>query len=415
MAPHRPLTACIISLLAFCVDAQSPAETAMQELQDRVVLLEAQIDALAAPLERAKLGLVQEQLERFGLPTTAEGDTLVLHDGHALAWDGRAAHPRWTAHLLLPDILAGNLARLDSFTTDPKIPGTRDLRAHYWNSGYDRGHLVPSADLRWSGTALPATYHYSNIAPQHPTLNRGTWADLEDWGRRSVHYSGERTWVITGTLPGTAMLTSPQAKERISIPTAFYKIYARPDATPPYGIAFLMPNASADASYLSYAVPIDSIQRITGIDFFPLLPTDVAQQVEQRFDTRQWYSTNDPFHGETAPLPAPLPGGRFNTAQARYHVGRSITVCGKVVSTRLTRSAKALYLNFDKPHPHQDFYATVWDYNGPNFHYDVATYLMDRVVCVTGKVTLYDDIPRISVNNEKAITFWDDIQSGNIR
>ncbi|MBP6573362.1 MAG: hypothetical protein KA230_02845, partial [Flavobacteriales bacterium] len=63
----------------------------------------------------------------------------------------------------------------------------------------------------------------------------------------------------------------------------------------------------------------------------------------------------------------------------------------------------------DRMHPNQDFYATVWDVNGPNFSYDPETWLVNKVVCITGVVTLYDDIPRISVNNEHAIQLWDDM------
>jgi len=60
-------------------------------------------------------------------------------------------------------------------------------------------------------------------------------------------------------------------------------------------------------------------------------------------------------------------------------------------------------------HPNQDFYATVWDYNGPNFHYDPETYLLHKKVCITGKVTLYDEVARISVNNENEIQLWDEV------
>ena len=111
-------------------------------------------------------------------------------------------------------------------------------------------------------------------------------------------------------------------------------------------------------------------------------------------------------------MKAPLPGGRFNTVQAKYHIGNQVTVCGTVVSTRRTAKGNAIYLNLDRMHPHQEFYATIWDYNGPNFHYDPETYLVNKKVCITGKVTVFDDIPRISVNNEKEITFWDDIVKG---
>ena len=98
----------------------------------------------------------------------------------------------------------------------------------------------------------------------------------------------------------------------------------------------------------------------------------------------------------------------FNTVQARYHVGNTATICGTVVSTRRTAKANAIYLNLDRNHPNQDFYATVWDSNGPNFSYNPETYLIDKKVCITGKVTLYEDIPRISVNNESEIMLWDE-------
>ena len=98
----------------------------------------------------------------------------------------------------------------------------------------------------------------------------------------------------------------------------------------------------------------------------------------------------------------------FNTTQAKYHVGNSVTVCGTVVSTRRTAKANAIYLNMDRVHPHQDFYVTVWDSNGPNFHYDPETELVNKKVCVTGKVTLYDDIPRMSINNENELMFWEE-------
>jgi hypothetical protein len=104
----------------------------------------------------------------------------------------------------------------------------------------------------------------------------------------------------------------------------------------------------------------------------------------------------------------PLPKGMFNTVQAKYHIGKTATVCGTVVSSRKTAKAKAIYLNFDRLHPHQDFYATIWEYNGPNFSYDPEVFLVNKTVCVTGKVTIFDDIPRISINNESEVVLYDE-------
>ena len=125
-------------------------------------------------------------------------------------------------------------------------------------------------------------------------------------------------------------------------------------------------------------------------------------------EPKDWYAQGDPFFGEVEPLPAPLPNGMFNTVQSKYHIGKTVTVCGTVVSTRKTAKAKAIYLNFDRMHPHQDFYATIWEYNGPNFSYDPEAFLVNKRVCVTGKVTIFDDIPRISINNEHEVVLYEE-------
>jgi endonuclease G, mitochondrial len=171
----------------------------------------------------------------------------------------------------------------------------------------------------------------------------------------------------------------------------------------------VMNNGPADKSMISYAVSIDSVEKLTGLDLFPLLDDSTENAIEAMNHVSDWYAEGDPTAGEVEPLKAPLPGGRFNTTQAKYHIGHTATICGTVVSSRRTTKANAVYLNMDRNHPNQEFYATVWDINGPNFHYDPVTYLVNKKVCITGKVTIYNDIPRISVNNENEIEMWDEV------
>jgi hypothetical protein len=163
---------------------------------------------------------------------------------------------------------------------------------------------------------------------------------------------------------------------------------------------------------VSYAVTVDSIETITGIDFFHTLPQDTQDKIESQRNVKAWYASGDPFFGEVEPLKAPLPRGMFNTVQAKYHVGKAATICGTVVSTRRTTKANAIYLNFDRMHPHQDFYATIWEYNGPNFSYDPEVHLLNKKVCVTGKITMYDEIPRISINNENEVVLYEEAIQG---
>ena len=383
----------------------------LKELQAQLDQLEAQEKALMGPIEEAKLSIMQRDLAAQGLPTLVAGEVVTVHPGHSLVWDEMHHVPKWTAHIVLPDIMKGSLARIDTFKPDPDVKGRTDLFDEYWNSGFDRGHMVPSADMRWSQKALEATYLYSNIAPQKAEMNRETWADLEDWGRRYVHYAQEKVFIVTGPVlaEGLPTLNTPTTIEKVSIPVYCFKAFADLEGAEKKGIAFVMNNGPAEKNMLSYAVSIDSVEKLTGLDLFPALDDGTEAAIEQMSDVTPWMAGGDPNAGDVVPIKAPLPGGRFNTTQAKYHIGQTATICGTVVSTRRTQKANAVYLNMDRNHPNQEFYATIWDYNGPNFHYDPVTYLKDKKVCVTGKVTMYNDIPRISVNNENEIELWDEV------
>ncbi len=407
----RSISAFLPFLFISSLSAQGQEAARLQAAQQRYTEAQEQLRHLKDDLDQAKLAVMRRDLAQWGYPALQPGDEVVVHPGHALVWDDAHKVPKWTAHIIAPDIMEGNLARIDSFKPDPKVKGNTDLLDAYWYSGYDRGHMVPSADMRWNLDALTATYMYSNVSPQKPELNRGAWADLEDWMRRYVHYSGRRIHVVTGPILGKDMplLNKPKAKADVYAPPYFFKAMVDIDGPEKKGIAFIMKNGLNDQGILSYAVPIDSVEALTGLDLFASLDPGVQARIERMCNTHDWYGEGDKAMGEVAPLPAPLPGGRFNTMQAKYHIGNKATICGTVVSTRRTKKANALYLNFDRMYPNQDFYATVWESNSPNFSYDPETYLQGRKICVTGTISTFGDIARISINNEKEITFWEDI------
>ncbi|MFN3876120.1 MAG: DNA/RNA non-specific endonuclease, partial [Flavobacteriales bacterium] len=366
--------------------------------------------ALIARLDSVKLAIIRRDLEAKGLPRVDPKEEVVVHAGHMLVYDERHEQAKWVAHIAVPELITGNLARIDSFLPDPKVRTGTAVTADYWNSGFDRGHLVPSADMRWNIDALRATYYYSNVCPQRPELNRGAWAELEDWVRRYVNHSKRRVFVVTGPVlrDGLPAMRNPGRMNEVSIPEYIYKVIADLDGGSPKAIGFIMGNGKQDYPPVSYAVTVDSVERLTGLDFFHALPDDVEDRIEAMREPKDWYTEGDPFFGEAEPIPAPLPKGMFNTVQAKYHIGKTITVCGTVVSARKTAKAKAIYLNFDRMHPYQDFYATIWEYNGPNFSYDPETALLQKKVCVTGKVTEFDGTPRISINNEKEVALYEE-------
>ncbi|MCC6540756.1 MAG: DNA/RNA non-specific endonuclease [Flavobacteriales bacterium] len=401
------LTSGLIAIGSF---AQTDLEDRLRGLEDQRRIIAQQVTALTARVDSVKLAIIRRDLQRIGLPKLGPNDELVVHVGHMLVYDEKHEQAKWTAHIASPDLIEGNLARIDSFLPDPLVRTGTAVTADYWNSGYDRGHLVPSADMRWNYEALKGTYLYSNVSPQVADLNRGTWADLESWGRRYVDQSKRRVFVVTGPVlrDGLPTLQKADRKNEVSIPEYFWKVIADLDGDDPKAIGFVMRNARMDGPPISYAVTVDSVEALSGLDFFPALDDAIEDRIERMSDTRIWYPDGDPLAGEVPPIPAPLPKGMFNSTQAKYHIGKTVTICGTVVSSRTTAKAKAIYLNFDTKSPHEDFYATIWRNNGINFSYDPETWLLNKKVCVTGKVTIFDEIPRISINNEKEVVLYEE-------
>lgn len=399
----------ILALVPFLLNAQS-IELQLEDLERSMDSKSKELETLEIQRDELRLDMMLRDLKATGLPS--EQEDLIEHPGHILSWNEDHEQPNWVAHVVDTDIRRGNLARVDTFLPDPQVATGTSTTPDYWFSGFDRGHMVPSADMRWNKEAMVATYFYSNVAPQRPELNRGAWAEMEDWIRRYVNFSGNRVYVVTGPVLRADLpsMENEGRENEVSIPEHFFKVIADLDSDQPKGIAFLMPNGVCDKDLRHYSTSIDEIEQLTGLNFFPKLGEAQEAKIEADYATDSWVVEGDPLYGQAEPLRPPLPAGAFNTVQAKFHVGNEATVCGKVVSTRKSSKGTALYLNFDKLYPNQDFYATIWDYNGPNFSYDPQTYLKDKTVCVTGKVTLYQKVARISVNNENEVRLFDELK-----
>lgn len=383
----------------------------IQELQERLIEIESERLGIEGEMEGLKLTKLHDDLLENGLPKVEEDEELIVHSAMALVYEEDHEHAKWVAHIILPAIINGQVGRTNDFREDPMISTGTAVKADYWYSGYDRGHLAPSADFRWSETALSESYFYSNMSPQLPEFNRKSWAALEDRLRRYVVFSEEQLYVVSGAVLNDDLPTmqNEDRENEVSIPEMYFKVVVDLEGDEKKGIAYLMKNGVNDHPVVSYAVTIDSVETLTGIDFFASLSQELQAELESDDDYSKWDQEEDPNFGNVAPLKPPLPKGMFNTIQAKYQNGKTATICGTVVSTKRTKKSNAIYLNLDRKYPDQIFYATIWNYNSMNFAYDPEHDLVNKKICVTGKVSVYDEIPRISVNNENEITLWEDI------
>jgi len=223
----------------------------------------------------------------YFLPTSTTD--LVIHRKHySLSYSEQHEQAEWVAYELTREQLEIEwIDRQDNFRPDPMIPSQSATPEDYRRSGYDRGHLVPVADRSFSFEAMDETFFMSNISPQAHHFNGGIWRELEEL-TRSWAKEFERLYVVTGPV----LETLPEAtigKNKVTVPTTYYKVLL--DITEPElkGIGFLIPNAVSAEPLANYAVSIDAVEEATGLDFFPaLLSEELEKELEARFDNDLW-------------------------------------------------------------------------------------------------------------------------------
>ena len=207
------------------------------------------------------------------LPTNNFGYT-VKHSYFTLSYSEDHEQAEWVAYTLSLSDLQKNTKRTDKFREDPKVEtGSASLK-DYKRSGYDRGHLCPSADRTFSYTANNETFFMSNMSPQAPQFNRGIWKKLEEQTRAYVKQKPTFLYVVTGPVLEKGL--KEIGENGVDVPNKYYKIlYNLNEAT-----AYLFKNEGSKLPLDSFIVSIDSIESITGIDFFQKLPKRKQKKFE---------------------------------------------------------------------------------------------------------------------------------------
>ncbi len=202
--------------------------------------------------------------------------------------------PAWVAYVLTRDeAKKKGVERSDKFVRDREVLQRGWICAEdadYKRSGYDRGHLVPSADRDDSARENRATFLYSNIAPQRPRVNRYVWKDLESQVRRWAIMYDSLCVVTGGVLKESGKPVKVIGPNRIAVPEYFYKVLLAKYRGKYYAVGFIVPNTDdADSDFKRYTVPVDQVETVTGIDFFPALPDSIEREAERAVEKQFWY------------------------------------------------------------------------------------------------------------------------------
>jgi endonuclease G, mitochondrial len=189
----------------------------------------------------------------------------------------------------------------DSWRLDKRLERKHQIGATFYKGNpYDQGHLVRRLDPVW-GTAADAahrdTFHYTNAAPQHHTLNRDEWSDLEDYVLNNTATQRMRVSVFTGPV----FRADDPLEKGIAVPVEFWKVVAmiKSDGTPS-ATAYLLSQRNligtrdfAFGGFRTYQIQIGEVERLSGLTFASLRPHDPLARLRDLYPARELQRLSD--------------------------------------------------------------------------------------------------------------------------
>ncbi len=224
--------------------------------------------------------------EELAIPAYTKDDIVVQHTGYTLCYSEEHEQPYWVAYLLTADeVFANEADRNDNFREDPSIPTGSAMLEDYRGSGYDRGHLCPAADQSWSIQAMDDSFYLSNMSPQTHSFNAGIWLDLES-AVRSMAAQNNEICVVTGPVLTDGPFETI-GTNKVSVPNAFYKVILDYYGEEKKAIGFVL-HQDDKGSLKTFAVPVDYVEALTNIDFFPNLEDNEEKLLEAQCEPEIW-------------------------------------------------------------------------------------------------------------------------------
>jgi endonuclease G len=211
---------------------------------------------------------------------------LMINTAYVLSYNNSRGAANWVAWRITESDF-GNAERQNNFRPDPNLPKnfTRITPTDYTGSGFDRGHLCPSADRSSSPEANSQTFYMTNMIPQTPDLNRNVWNDFETYSRDLVKRGKVDLYIVAGCYGEKGRL-----KMKITVPTNCWKLIV---AVPPgadssainentHVIAVDMPNAPniGKTDWRKFRTTVRAIEQRTGYNFLSNLPQNLQDKLE---------------------------------------------------------------------------------------------------------------------------------------
>ena len=224
-------------------------------------------------------------------------DKVLRRTAYTTSYNHETRCPNWVAWTLTRDHTYGSQQRSNErFEEDTDVKTPRATFQDFYSSRYDRGHMCPAGDNKWSEDAMAQSFLLTNICPQNHGMNKNAWNDLEIQCRSWAREYGAVDIVCGPIFRGVSyengkMKPSPSqrfiGRNKVWVPDAFFKVILCRNRSPK-ALGFIYENRGGQQTLADCVCSVDEIERLTGIDFFYLLADDVENRVEKEAKLSQW-------------------------------------------------------------------------------------------------------------------------------
>ena len=224
---------------------------------------------------------------KLEMPVIRTGEQVITHIGYTASYNSKTLNPDWVAYELTKEEVQGEYKGKASFCWDPDVKGRKSRREDYKNDqNWDKGHMAPRADMKWSVQAFEESYYLSNICPQNHDLNAGDWLKTENLARRMAEKYG-RVWIVCGPV-FTCNRYGTLGDNKVWIPDGFFKALLILRNGRYESIGFYMSNESQKNDLKYYVRTVDELESLLHIDMFSDLSDSVEEEIESKYNRSVW-------------------------------------------------------------------------------------------------------------------------------
>ncbi len=227
---------------------------------------------------------LKENTNEYYLPTSTTNQ-IIHHKNYSLSYSEPHEQAEWVAYELKASDLSATNHKRPYFEIDKAVKTGAAHWRNYKKSGYDKGHLCPAGDRRFTKEAHDETFLTSNISPQEHQFNAGVWNRLEQkvryWAKKN-----DGVFVVTGGILKNGLKRI--GDENVAVPNQFYKVILDNTNGKIKVLAFIMNHENSDLPLYKFVVSVDKVEDLTGIDFFPELDDAIEDQLEASSSYKSW-------------------------------------------------------------------------------------------------------------------------------